>query len=68
MGSHSIFFTAALWEFPAVARIPAQFRAGANSPVANACGNHSGRDLPLLRHLLRDTRRKKILRRKSRLA
>lgn len=69
MGSRRIFFTAALRKSPAVGRIPAWFEAGAAArPVTDACGNHSGRNLPLLRHLFRDARRKKILRRKSGLA
>lgn len=66
MGSHGIFFTAALWKFPAVGRLPAQFRAGAAArPVTDACGNHSGYNLPLLRNFFRDIRRKKVLQSKS---
>ena len=39
MGSHGIFFTAALWKFPAVGRLPVQLRAGAAArPVMDASG------------------------------
>lgn len=60
-------FHCCLMEVSCYGSLPVQLRAGAAArPVTDACGNHSGCNLPLLRNFFRDIRRKKVLRSKSR--